>query len=284
VRVTFHGVRGSTPQSGAGYERTGGHTSNIAISAGDGDGASGELPTLLLDAGTGLLSLTRTFAGAPFCGTILLTHLHWDHLQGLPFFPPGDRDDARVTVMQPAQGDPIAVLSRAMSPPHFPIGPNGLRGTWAHLPLEPGEHEIEGFSVTAAEIPHKGGRTYGYRVAALHGGGTFAYMPDHCPTSIGPGPDGLGARHENAMALAWGVDVLVHGAPFVVAEIERATLFGHSTAEYAVGLANDAGVGRLILTHHAPFRDDDAVEAIAEGHSSSELSVVAAKEGDSFTL
>jgi phosphoribosyl 1,2-cyclic phosphodiesterase len=280
VKVTFHGVRGSTPQSGPGYERIGGHTSCVAISGADGH----ERPRLVLDAGTGLLSLTRAFAGAAFCGSILLTHLHWDHLQGLPFFPPGDRDDARVTCMQPAQGDPIEVLSRAMSPPHFPIGPDGLRGTWSHLALEPGEREFEGFAVTAAEIPHKGGRTYGYRVASLDGGGTFAYLPDHCPTRIGPGPDGFGARHENALALTWGVDVLVHGAPFVVAEIERATLYGHAVAEYAVALAEEAGVGRLILTHHAPFRDDDAVEAIASGHSSVSLNVTPAREGESFTL
>jgi phosphoribosyl 1,2-cyclic phosphodiesterase len=282
VRVTFHGVRGSTPQSGAGYERIGGHTSCLAVEN-DGDGGGSGLPALVLDAGTGLLSLTRTFKGAAFCGSILLTHLHWDHVQGLPFFPPADRVDARTTVAQPAQGDPIEVLSRAMSPPHFPIGPDGLNGTWSFLALEPGEREIEGFLVTAAEIPHKGGRTYGYRVTSPTGR-TFAYLPDHCPTSLGPGPDGLGARHENARALTWGVDVLVHGAPFVVSEIERATAYGHATAEYAVALAREAGAGRLILTHHAPFRDDDAVEAIAADHDSPALCVVAAKEGDSFTL
>ena len=280
MRVTFHGVRGSTPQSGPGYERFGGHTSSLAVAA--GDSAGNDLPTLLLDAGTGLLSLTRVFAGAAFCGTIVLTHLHWDHLQGLPFFPPADRDDARVTLFQPAQGDAVEVLSRAMSPPHFPIGPEGLNGTWSHRALDPGVHEIEGFTMGAADMPHKGGRTFGYRISSDTG--TFAYIPDHCPTSMGRGPDGLGARHENAMALAQGVDVLVHGAPFVVSEIERATLYGHSTAEYAVALAKDAGVGRLILTHHAPFRDDDAVEAIAAAHTSAELSVHAAREGDTFTL
>jgi phosphoribosyl 1,2-cyclic phosphodiesterase len=279
VRVTFHGVRGSTPQSGPGYERVGGHTSSLSIAT------DGELPTLLLDAGTGLLALTKVFAGAPFCGTILLTHLHWDHVQGLPFFPPADRDDARVSCAQPAQGDPLDVLSRAMSPPHFPIGPDGLNGKWEHIALEPGEHEFEGFAVTALEVPHKGGRTYGYRITTdAPGGGTFAYLPDHCPTSLGPGPEGFGARHEHALALAWGVDVLVHGAPFVVSEIERATLYGHATAEYAVKLAEESGAGRLVLTHHAPFRDDDAVEAIAARHDSPSLPVVAAYEGMSFTL
>jgi phosphoribosyl 1,2-cyclic phosphodiesterase len=278
VRVTFYGVRGSTPVSGPEYDRIGGHTSSIAIAADEG------LPRLLLDSGTGLLSLTRAFGARPFVGTILLTHLHWDHLQGLPFFPPGDRDDAQVTLVQPAQGDPLTVLSRAMSPPHFPIGPDGLRGTWKFGSLEPGDHEVEGFPVTAREVPHKGGRAFGYRVYTPDGRRSFAYVPDHCPTGLGPGPDGFGERHADAIALCKGVDVMVHGAPFVVSEIERATLFGHATAEYAVALAKECGAGRLVLTHHAPFRDDDAVEAIAASHSSSALEVTAAREGDSFVL
>jgi phosphoribosyl 1,2-cyclic phosphodiesterase len=278
VRVTFFGVRGSTPVSGPEYDRIGGHTSSIAIGPNDG------LPRLLLDSGTGLQSMTRVFGARPFVGTILLSHLHWDHVQGLPFFPPADRDDARVRVMQPAQGDPLTVLSRAMSPPHFPIGPDGLRGTWTFGALEPGDHEFEGFPVTVREVPHKGGRAFGYRVSTPDGRRSFAYVPDHCPTSLGPGPDGFGERHADAIALCKGVDVMVHGAPFVVSEIERATLFGHSIAEYAVALAKECAVGRLVLTHHAPFRDDDAVEAIAASHSSSALQVTAAREGDSFIL
>ena len=103
MKVTFHGVRGSTPVAGPEFARVGGHTSCLAFSHGD------ELPTLVLDAGTGLQTLIPTFAGRPFRGTILLTHLHWDHVQGLPFAPPLDRDDARVVLAQPAQGDPAAV-------------------------------------------------------------------------------------------------------------------------------------------------------------------------------
>ena len=77
--------------------------------------------------------VTALLAGQPFTGTILLTHLHWDHVQGLPFFSAGDRDDARVTLLLPDQQDGIGaeeVLARGMSPPHFPIRPSELRGTW----------------------------------------------------------------------------------------------------------------------------------------------------------
>lgn len=82
----------------------------------------------------------------------------------------------------------VAVLARGMSPPHFPIGPDGLRGEWSFASLEPGELEAGWFAVTASEIPHEAGRTFGYRVS--DGRATVAYLPDHCPTACGPGPDG----------------------------------------------------------------------------------------------
>jgi phosphoribosyl 1,2-cyclic phosphodiesterase len=258
MRVIFLGVRGSTPAPGPPFVRVGGNTSCVAVARDHGP------PPLVLDAGTGLRRLTTVLDGAPFRGTILLTHLHWDHAQGLPFFAAGDRDDAQVTLVLPDQGSAAGpaedVLARAMSPPHFPIGPSGLRGKWAFEGIEPGEHSIEGFTVVAAEVPHKGGRTFGYRVS--DGARSFAYVPDHGPRGLGPGPDGLGARHEQVLALAKGVDVLVHGGQFTQAEHERATDFGHATIDYALALAEDAGVGRLVLFHHDPGRTDDQVDAL----------------------
>ncbi len=243
MKITFYGVRGSTPCAGTEFDRIGGHTSCVAVSVDD------ELPTLVLDAGTGLQSLTRRFGPNPFDGTILLTHLHWDHVQGLPFFPQADRDDAHVTVCQPAQGDPVEVLRRAMSPPHFPIGPDGLRGEWRHVALEAGEHKFGPFVVTARDVEHKGGRAFGYRVE--HDDRAFVYVPD-----------ALDDNDEAITALATDADVLVRGAPFVSSERERAELFGHGTVEHAVELASEIGVGRLVVTHHGPMRTDDAVEEV----------------------
>jgi phosphoribosyl 1,2-cyclic phosphodiesterase len=243
LKLTFCGVRGSTPCAGTEFDRIGGHTSCVAVTVAD------ELPGLVLDGGTGLQSLTRRFGAQPFDGTILLTHLHWDHVQGLPFFPPADRDDARVTLCQPAQGDPVEVLRRSMSPPHFPIGPDGLRGEWHHVALEAGEHKFGPFVVTARDVVHKGGRAFGYRIE--HDDRAFAYVPD-----------ALDDNDEAISALATDLDVLVRGTPFVASEHERADLFGHGTVEHALELAQHIGVDRLVVTHHGPMRTDEAVESV----------------------
>ena len=171
MRLAFLGVRGSTPAPGPEFTVTGGNTACVAVSH---DGCP---PSLVLDAGTGLRRLSARLGGAAFRGSILLSHLHWDHVQGLPFFTAGDRDDAIVQLCMPEQGDPVEVLSRAMSPPHFPIGPDGLRGSWGFAGLAPGWHRIEGFDVLALDIAHKGGRTFGYRIE--DGRASIAYLPDH---------------------------------------------------------------------------------------------------------
>ena len=155
VRLFVCGVRGSTPSPGPEFVRYGGNTSCVAI-ASDGQG-----PNLVLDAGTGLQRLSPLLQGRPFRGSILLGHLHWDHTHGIPFFAAGDRPDAEVTLVMPAQGDPVNVMARAMSPPHFPIKPSELRGRWRFLGIQEGPRTVEGFEVVAREIPHKGGLTYG---------------------------------------------------------------------------------------------------------------------------
>jgi len=163
-----------------------------------------------------------------------------------------------VTLGLPAQGDARAVLERAMSPPNFPIGPDGLRGTWSFVAIEAGTHSVEGFELTALDIPHKGGRTFGSRVD--DGVRSCAYIPDHGPS----GPDAVAESRARALALAEGVDVLVHGAPFTADERAIADLYGHATVDDAIDLALAAHVQHLVLTHHGPLRADDEVEAIGD--------------------
>jgi len=237
----------------------------------------GEDPALVLDAGTGLARLTGLLAGRPFRGTIVLGHLHWDHTHGLPFFSSGDHADSDVTVVIPAQGDPEQVLERAISPPHFPITPGQLRGRWRFTGLEPGRHRIEGFDVMAAEIPHRGGRTFGFRIG--DGSTTVAYLSDHWPISLGDGPHGAGPYHEVAMTLVRDVDLVIHDAQYTAAELADKRDFGHSTMGYAVGLAEAAGARRLALFHHDPARTDDELDAVVCAAEASSVEVCAAAEG-----
>jgi phosphoribosyl 1,2-cyclic phosphodiesterase len=273
MRVTFCGVRGSTPAPGADFVRYGGHTSCVHLRHTDGR-------VLLLDAGTGMAAVTALVEGPtdPFAGGVLLGHLHWDHTHGMPFFAAGGRPGSRVDVRLPRQDEPAeALLGRFMSPPSFPIHPAQLGAGWSFADLDEGTHEVEGFAVLAREIPHKGGRTFGYRVS--DGVGTIAYLSDHSPTAWGPGPDGLGVRHEAALALATGADLLVHDAQHRAAEFPAVDYLGHASAEYAVALGREAGVGTVVLFHHAPTRTDDEVDAILAAVQGHGVPVLAASEG-----
>lgn len=275
MRLRFCGVRGSTPAPGASFVRVGGHTSCVAVWP---DGSS--LPRLLLDAGTGIRTVSPLLGGGPFHGTILVTHLHWDHLQGLPFFGAGDRDDAVVDLLLPNAGVPAsAMLARAMSPPHFPITPEGLHGAWRFATIDEGWRQVEGLAVLALEVPHKGGRTFGYRVQGA--AGSFAYLPDHLPAR-----EGAGDRMPSSAAreLSAGVDVLIHDAQFVASESALATAYGHATVEQAVALAADAGVGELVLFHHSPERTDEEAGALLRvAVEAAPCPVRLAVEGDELT-
>lgn len=243
------GVRGSTPAPGPDFVRYGGHTSCVAITS---EGA--DRPSLVLDAGTGLRNLTALLDGGAFDGSIVLSHLHWDHMQGLPFFAAGDRDGSRVDLFLPAQDDRSGrdLLAQSFSPPSFPITPEGLHGSWGFHALDQGRRVIEDLAVTAVDVKHKGGRTYGLRVEDERG--SMAYLPDHAFAA------GLS---DDLMAVLAGVDVLIHDAQFLDGERPVAVDYGHATVQDSISLAHACGAGTLVLFHHSPSRNDAALDEIA---------------------
>ena len=272
MRAYFCGTRGSTPVNGAEQLHYGGYTSCIGLAHAD------EPPTIVLDAGTGLQQLPLALRGRAFRGTLLLSHLHWDHTHGMPFFRSGALPGNRVDVYLPEQGvDPEQLLARAISPPHFPIRPKQLGDGWTFNAIQPGHCEFEGFSVDALEIPHKGGRTFGYRVS--DGSATLAYLPDHSPISLGPGPDGTGVFHDAAITLTKDADLLVHDSQHTAAELPRLGYLGHSAVEYAVALAQRANALQFALFHHDPWRTDAEIDALVARQATAPVRVFAAYDG-----
>lgn len=274
MRIHLLGTRGSLPTPGPDFVRYGGNTSCIAVSR------DGEFPSLILDAGTGLATAGKVLGDRPFVGSILLGHLHWDHVYGLPFFRNGDNVDARVDVYLPGQDNPGGLLHRVMSPPIFPIDIQTLRGDWTVRGLEPGVADIEGFEVLALDIPHKGGRSFGYRVD--DGSASIAYLSDHSPHSLGPGPDDLGEYHETAVRLADGVDLLIHDSQYTSAEFEERRDWGHCSFRYPIELGKVAAAKRTLLFHHDPGRTDHQMDAMAA--ELADPSVEFAVEGSTIQL
>lgn len=257
MRLHFLGVRGSTPAPGAEFTRWGGHTSCVAVLP-DGYAA----PPLVLDAGTGI----RNLAPVPFRGVIALSHLHWDHVQGLPFSRAVDHPEASVELIVPGE-EPLTLLTRAFSPPHFPIEPGGLRGA-VSVSSSGGSREFKGFDLIQAEVTHKGGITVGTRVEC--DGVAVVYLPDHAPQL------GSAAAEE----LCRGADLIVHDGQFRPEEQALADDYGHATVTDALAFAERCGARGLLLTHHAPGRTDDQLDAVAKEWPD----VRFAREGDVVTV
>ncbi|HEV7524766.1 MAG TPA: MBL fold metallo-hydrolase [Acidimicrobiia bacterium] len=251
IRVVFNGVRGSTPCAGPAYAHFGGHSSSVAIETDDA-------PPILFDLGTGVRPYATRCAD-DFHGTVLLTHLHWDHVQGLPFFTPLHREGATLDVFGPRQDEgPLGkVFAELMRPPFFPIVPDQLAADVRFHDTGDDDFPVGGAKVRSRWVRHVG-PTLGFRVD-VHGL-SVAYVPDHGP---GCNPDHSDDHipHE-VLELCDGVDILIHDAQHTPAEYEPKRHWGHCTAEYAVHVAREAGARRLALFHHDPSHGDDDLAVI----------------------
>jgi CheY-like chemotaxis protein len=265
MHVRFWGTRGSIATPGPDTLRFGGNTSCVEVTTRSG-------ACFILDCGTGARGLGAALMARkpPVNATILLSHTHWDHIQGFPFFAPLFVPGNRITVCGPeGSGKSLRdVLSGQMEFTYFPVEIDQLPASIVFQELGEGAHEFEGVSVVAQFLHHPA-MTLGYRIEA--DGAALAYLCDHEPFSeapwhderAGPGGDALAhdgdRRHARFMA---GADLVIHDAQYTPEEYPAKKNWGHSTYEYAIGLAAAAGARRLLLTHHDPAHDDAFMERV----------------------
>jgi phosphoribosyl 1,2-cyclic phosphodiesterase len=278
LTVTFHGVRGSTPCDGEHLARYGGNTSCVALECGG-------QPPIVFDLGTGLRNygtqLMENGGAAGFQGAMLLSHLHWDHVQGLPFFVPLHIPGNVVDVYGPRQQDgPLAeVFEGIMRPPYFPIRPDQLEGAVLFHDAGDDDFPVHDAKVRSRWIRHVG-PTLGYRVD-WHGV-TVAYLSDHGQgCGIAQSDDFI---PDEVLELCDGVDLLIHDAQHTPSEFEMKRHWGHCTVDYALHVAKQSGARTVALFHHDPAHGDDMVDQLereAQEHSAAidGARVVAAAEG-----
>ncbi|MDX1675800.1 MAG: MBL fold metallo-hydrolase [Longimicrobiales bacterium] len=283
LRATCWGTRGSIPSPGPATARFGGNTSCLEIRTDDER-------CHIFDAGTGIRVLGNRLGQeqGPTAADIFVTHFHWDHIQGIPFFAPLHAEDSRIRIHAARQGDLDieTLLKTQMGPVYFPVPYEALAAelSFEHLSGRPWHHD--GTEVAAYRVRHAA-HTYGYRIRA--GSAAVAYIPDNeLVGSSYPvdGPD----WYDGLVAFLDGVDVLFHDAMFTEEEYPDVEGWGHSTFEQAVKLAEDAGVARLYFFHHAPERTDAELLGIldtmreAVDRRGSDLALGVAAEGEELLV
>jgi CheY-like chemotaxis protein len=286
LRLRFWGTRGSLPKPGPTTVRHGGNTSCVEVRTGDGT-------LIVLDCGTGAHGLGESLLapeGGSKLGHLLITHTHWDHIQGFPFFRPLFVAGNEWDIYAPGGlGQQIeATLAGQMQYTYFPVTLAQLGAVIRYHDLSEGRFSVGPVGVTARYLNHPA-LALGYRLEI--GGVSLVYAVDHEPHGgpirgdVAPGAPLVHAEDRRHVEFLAGADLVIHDAQFTSDEYRTRQGWGHSPVEWAVDYAVAAGARRLALYHHDPLRDDDSLDRLVEtcraraAASGSPLQVFAAAEG-----
>jgi phosphoribosyl 1,2-cyclic phosphodiesterase len=272
MKVRFWGVRGSLPTPGRKTVRYGGNTSCVEVRLGE--------RRVILDAGSGLVKFVAATAGepGPVSTDLLLSHTHYDHICGLPFYAPlfQAKNEVRIWSGHLSSDIPAEVALRSsMTPPLMPDMASLIRAHVEHREFEVGSALDLGGGVTVrtAMLRHPGG-CVGYRIE--WSGRAMVYATD---TAHGDPTTNAALR-----ALCQGAGLLIYDAMFTDEEFPSRVAWGHSTWREGVRLADSCGVRQLVLFHHAPFRDDKALAALVAEAAAVRPGTIAAREGLELTV
>lgn len=222
----------------------------------------GEDP-ILFDLGTGLRLLSEAFPITGFRATALVTHIHWDHVQGLPFFPQIHVPGNKVDIYGPRQADGSLeeVFGGLMKPPYFPIHFSELQSDVRFIDVEREEMAIGNAKVLVRPVPHVG-PTVGYRLD--WDGVSIAYISDHQAPYAGEKPQPTNEIDEGVLELCDGVDLMIHDAQYTPEEFAVKSYWGHCTIDYSLHIAKTAGVKTFAMFHHDPAHSDEQMDALIE--------------------
>ncbi|MBA3543620.1 MAG: response regulator [Chthoniobacterales bacterium] len=298
TRIRFWGVRGSIPTPGIETAIFGGNTSCVEVRVGD--------QVIILDAGSGIRalgqSLMREFRAKPLHITMLVTHTHWDHIQGFPFFLPAYNPKVKVRIVgyEGAVHGLRTALFEQMQSAFFPVGLNQMASHVTFEELNEMEFDLEGIKVRTIFANHPG-ICLGYRLSTPSG--DIVYMPDHeayerheierqklAGETSQPSLEYARAQDEKVIAFIRHADVLIGDTQYDASEYPSRLGWGHTCVDDAVDLALRAGVRQLFLFHHDPDHYDNKISALIAGAeeqvaaAGSSMAVSAAREGAEHVL
>jgi len=274
IKIKFWGVRGSIPTPGASTLRYGGNTPCVEVQFRNG-------PLFILDAGSGIRELGKHLLTRPkpIIAYIFLSHFHWDHIQGLPFFRPAFQPGNKFTIL--GSDDTTVqlneIISFQMNPTYFPVAIEDMQSEITFRSLREEIIEIEGVSVETIYLNHPG-YALGYRLN--YQGHSVVYISDNEPfyfsqttkeiNHLPPLPQKLEDlfdnfledKNEHLINFCKGADILIHDTQFLPEEYQDKITWGHSPFNFTVDLAIKSNVKQLILFHHDPDHDDSTIDHI----------------------